>query len=93
MAIPLESRYVSNSMVTLKEAARRNLGLAALPGYICIPELEAGDLQQVLPGWIAQDANISAVMPYRVGLPPAVRALADFLANELPKATRYIPNG
>ena len=93
VAIPIESRYISNNMLTLKEAACRNLGLAALPGYICLPELESGDLQQVLPGWIAQDANISTVMPYRVGIPPAVRALADFLANELPKATRYTPNG
>jgi DNA-binding transcriptional LysR family regulator len=87
--IPIEPRFQSNSMMSLKEAACANVGVAALPGYICRSELQAGVLRQVLPGWIAADARISALMPYRTGLLPAVRSLVDFLAAELPKVTAF----
>ena len=76
-------------MVTLKEAACANLGIAALPGYICRAELQHGTLQQILPGWTAADARISALIPYRVGLLPAVRSLVDFLALEIPRVTAF----
>jgi DNA-binding transcriptional LysR family regulator len=87
--VPIEPRFQSNNMVTLKEAARANLGIAALPGYICREELRDGTLQQILPGWIAADARISALIPYRTGLLPAVRSLVDFLAAEIPKVTAF----
>ena len=78
-------------MVTLKEAACANLGVAALPGYICRAELQAGALLQILPEWIAADARISALMPYRTGLLPAVRSLVDYLAVEIPRVTAFDP--
>ncbi len=89
VTIPIEPRFQSNSMMSLKEAACANIGVAALPGYICRAELQAGVLRQVLPGWIAADARISALIPYRTGLLPAVRSLVDFLAVELPKVTAF----
>jgi len=76
-------------MIALKEAACADLGIAALPGYICLDELKAGKLKQILPGWTAADARMSALIPYRTGLLPAVRALVDFLAAEIPKVTAY----
>jgi DNA-binding transcriptional LysR family regulator len=93
VVVPIEPRFVSNNMVTLKEAACSGIGLVALPGYICKEELRTGALEQVLPGWIAQDAQISALVPYRVGILPAVRSLLDFLAVEVPKATAFEPAG
>jgi len=91
VTVAIEPRFQSNNMVTLKEAACANLGVAALPGYICRAELQAGALQQILPGWIAADARITALMPYRTGLLPAVRSLVDFLAVEIPKTTAFDP--
>ena len=90
-SVPIEPRFQSNNMVTLKEAACANLGVAALPGYICREELQSGALQQILPGWIAADARISALMPYRTGLLPAVRSLVDHLAVEIPRLTAFEP--
>lgn len=87
VVVPIAPRFQSNSLVNLKEAAIANLGIAALPAYICKAELKAGTLQQVLPGWIASEAWMSALIPYRTGLLPAVRALVDFLAAEIPKVT------
>ena len=90
--VPIAPRFQSNNMVTLKEAACANLGVVALPGYICRAELQAGSLVQLLPEWIAADARISALMPYRTGLLPAVRSLVDFLAAEIPKVTAFDPH-
>lgn len=85
--IPVLRRFQSNDMIAIREAACANLGIAALPGYICKAELKAGTLLPVLPGWVAADARITALMPYRTGMLPAVRALLDFLAAEIPRTT------
>jgi DNA-binding transcriptional LysR family regulator len=90
--VPTAPRFQSNNMVALKEAACANLGIIALPGYMCRDELAAGKLKQVLPGWIAADARVSALIPYKRGLLPAVRALVDFLACEMPRVTAFEPS-
>ncbi|CAM2143613.1 LysR family transcriptional regulator [Pararobbsia alpina] len=89
VTVPIAPRYQSNNLISLKEAACMNLGIAALPGYICRAELQAGTLRQLLPEWIAAQAHISALIPYRTGLLPAVRSLVDFLATEMPKVTAF----
>ncbi|WJR66374.1 LysR substrate-binding domain-containing protein [Neorhizobium sp. CSC1952] len=89
LEIAVDPRFLSNNMVALKEAACADLGIAALPGYICKDELADRRLVQLMPGWITADARMSAVMPHREGLPPAVRALVDFLAAEIPKITEF----
>jgi len=89
IVMPIDPRFQSNNMVALKEAACANLGIAALPGYICRSELRCGALQQLLPDWSAADARISALIPFRTGLLPAVRSLVDFLAVELPVITAF----
>ena len=87
--MPIDPRFQSNNMVALKEAACASLGIAALPGYICRSELRDGSLQQLLPDWSAADARISALIPFRTGLLPAVRSLVDFLAVEMPVVTAF----
>lgn len=89
LVMPIVPRFQSNNMVALKEAARSGLGIAALPGYICRAELREGSLRQLLPGWSAADARISALIPFRTGLLPAVRALVDCLAQQMPVVTAF----
>lgn len=86
VVIAIEPRFTSNDMVALKQAACAGLGVVALPAYVCWPEVEAGQLRQVLPGWVAANSSVTALIPYRRGLLPAVRALVDFLAAEFPQA-------
>ena len=74
-------------MISLKEAACANVGVAALPRYICQAELKAGALRPILREWMAADARITALIPHRTGLLPAVRRLVDYLAVVLPKVT------
>lgn len=87
-SVALTPRFRTNNMVSLKMATCANLGIAALPCYICRREIEDGTLVPVLPEWRVMDASFSVVIPYRLGVPPGVRALLDFLAAELPKALR-----
>lgn len=82
-------RFLSNNLLSLKEAACSNVGIAALPAYICRDELKNGSLRQILPGWIASEARISALIPYRKGRLPAVRSLVEYLAVELPRITAF----
>ena len=92
-AVRIVPRLQSNNMVALKESACADLGIVALPGYVCRAEIAAGKLKQILPGWIAADARVSALIPYKRGLLPAVRALVDFLADEMPRVTAFEPAG
>ena len=83
-SIPCKVRFASDDMSTLKNAAALSLGLVALPSYVCQPEVEAGSLVRVLPGWTAGTPQISLLIPSREGLLPAFEVLRDFLKRELP---------
>jgi DNA-binding transcriptional LysR family regulator len=86
VVMPLTPRLLSDDMVGLQDVAIKGLGIVALPGYICRAAIKSGALRQVLPDWIAGDSTITALIPYRQGLLPSVRAFLDHLAVELPKA-------
>jgi len=86
--VPLKPRLLIDDMLSLKQAAIGGLGVVALPGYVCRDEVQSGALRQVLPGWIAGDSTLTALMPYRQRLLPSVRAFVEHLAAEFPKAVR-----
>jgi DNA-binding transcriptional LysR family regulator len=88
VVVPLTPRLLIDDMLSLKQAAIGGLGVVALPGYVCRDDVQSGVLRQVLPGWIAGDSTLTALMPYRQGLLPSVRAFVEHLAAELPKAVR-----
>jgi DNA-binding transcriptional LysR family regulator len=72
-------------MIALKQAAIAGLGIVAPPGYVCREDVRSGVLRQLLPGWLAGDSTITALIPYRRGLLPAVRLFTEHLSAELPK--------
>ena len=88
IVVPLTPRLVIDDMLSLKQAAIGGLGIVALPGYVCREDVQSGVLRQLLPGWIADDSTLTALMPYRQGLLPSVRAFVEHLAAELPKVVR-----
>jgi DNA-binding transcriptional LysR family regulator len=88
VVVPLTPRLLMDDMMSLKQAAIGGLGIVALPGYVCRDDVQSGVLRQVLPGWIADDSTLTALMPYRQGLLPSVRAFVEHLAAEFPKAVR-----
>ena len=85
IVLPLAPRLVSNDMSTLKRAAIEGLGVVALPAYVCKKELRSGELTRILPGWLAENSTITALLPHRRGLLPAVRTFLDHLGRHLVK--------
>jgi DNA-binding transcriptional LysR family regulator len=85
IVMPLTPRLLGDDMVGLQQAAIKGLGVVALPGYVCRAAVRSGALQRVLPDWLAGDSTITALIPYRQGLLPSVRAFLDHLAAEFPK--------
>ena len=83
--VALAPRLGSGDMVALKQAAVQGLGIVALPAYVCLGELQAGQLLPVLPEWVANEATISAVLPFRQGMLPSIRAFLDFLVERVPE--------
>ena len=83
-SVPCQVRLASDDMSTLKHAATLDLGITALPSYVCRPEVDAGTLIRVLPNWTAGSPQISLLMPSKRGLLPAFQAFTDFLKSDLP---------
>lgn len=88
VVIPLTPRLLCDDMIALKQAAIAGLGVVALPGYVCRDDVRSDALRPVLPSWLAGDFTITALLPYRRGLLPSVRAFIDHLSAELPKAVQ-----
>lgn len=84
--LPLSPRLLSDDIFSLKQAALDGLGIVALPAYSCCDEVRSGDIVRVLPDWQAGDSTITALIPDRHGLLPAVRAFIDHLVAEFPNA-------
>ncbi|CAA9490435.1 MAG: Transcriptional regulator, LysR family [uncultured Sphingomonadaceae bacterium] len=75
-----EPRLRCEEFSVLRAAAVADLGVALLPDHICWPDLDAGRLVRLFPGWHAQEGVVHLIFTTRRGLPPAVRAFIDHLA-------------
>ncbi len=84
--VEVHPRLVCGDFAVLLEAARRGLGVALLPEFVCAPAIGRGELEVVLPQWAVPDGTMHFVYPSRRGMLPGVRALVDFLAERLPQA-------
>lgn len=81
--IPFSPQLCSDDMSTLKQAATKGLGIVSMPAYACRDELNDGSLVRVLPDWVAGKAQLSLLTPFRRGQSPSIRALVDYLLNNL----------
>lgn len=82
--VALRPRLMCRNFGMLLAAAREGLGVALLPVHVCQPSFATGELVHVLPEWRTPYGTIQAVFSNRKGLVPAVRALIEFLAEEIP---------
>ncbi len=85
--VEVKPRLISGDFVILLESARRGMGVALLPEFVCAAAIKAGELEVVLPEWSAPEGTMHFVYPSRRGMLPGVRALVDFLAERLPATT------
>lgn len=76
-------RFTADESSLLLNATASGLGIACLPEKLCKPALESGHLVRVLPEWIAGEVFTTLLLPSRRGQLPSVRAVCDFIAEEL----------
>lgn len=86
--VRVQPRLGCTQMDQLLDAAVAGLGVALLPDRVCRSALASGNLVRVLPAWHAQVGFVHLVFTTRRGLPPAVRALIDHLAQGFAPAVR-----
>lgn len=78
-------RLLCSNFDMLHAAALAGVGIALLPEHIARPSCASGALVQILPDWQSPFGEIQAVFPTRKGLFPAIRALINYLAIEVPR--------
>ena len=79
-----QGRVVSNSGSTLIRAAVARLVMVQLPGYYGPPEIEAGQLEPVLPDWTGHEPfEFYVVYPDHRQRSRRVRRLIDFVVAEI----------
>lgn len=86
-SVEMQARLITGDFTMLLEAARRGMGVALLPEFVCAPAIDKGELEVVLPEWSVPEGTMHFVYPSRRGMLPGVRALVDFLAERLPATT------
>jgi DNA-binding transcriptional LysR family regulator len=70
----------------LERATIEGVGLGLLPDIIVERGFRSGLLVPVLPDWSSAESTVHAVFTSRHGMLPAVRALIDHLAENLPRS-------
>ncbi|WP_435105148.1 LysR substrate-binding domain-containing protein [Arhodomonas sp. AD133] len=78
-----QPRLVTDSAETLHRAALQGMGVVKLGLLVGGRDLSNGKLIDVLPGWEPRGGVLHAVFPSRRGLLPSVRALLDFLDENI----------
>lgn len=78
-AVNTRPRLRTNSGDTCRAAALADQGVIFQPAFLVGPDLHAGRLTELLPGWRGPSVDIHAVYPSRRHLAGKVRAMVDFL--------------
>ncbi|QDQ25510.1 LysR family transcriptional regulator [Chitinimonas arctica] len=79
----LDAVALFNNGEAWTDAAMAGLGIAQLPTFHASAGVAAGKLVPILQGWDATDIPIHLVYPSRRYLPARVKALIDFVLNEV----------
>lgn len=77
-----ESCLVCDDIRLIKEAILSGRGIGCLPLELVRQEMIDGTLTTLLNDWQLEPRKIVALYPSRQGLPPAVRALIDFIVED-----------
>ena len=69
-------------MTAILDAARAGVGYGLILENACASDLQSGRLVRVLPEWQTVESQFYLVFTTTKGMPPAVRALIDFLVEK-----------
>jgi DNA-binding transcriptional LysR family regulator len=80
-SVTTRARLRANSGDTCRAAALADQGVILQPGFLVGPDIRAGRLVELLPGYSGPALTIHAMYPSRQHVPGKVRAMVDFLAD------------
>ncbi|CRR27362.1 D-malate degradation protein R [Pseudomonas aeruginosa] len=83
ISVPVGGSLSANESTVLLEAAAAGAGISQQPLYSAAPLIRSGRLVALLPEWSPQVLGIHAVYASRRQMPPALRALLDFLVERM----------
>lgn len=78
--VPVDPPLRLGSQLAIRDATIAGAGVAALPTIIALPELEAGRLVRVLPGWTTRRKELFFVYPSAQSVTARLRLFIDHLA-------------
>ena len=81
-------RLASSDPLVLMPAVIDGIGVALMPGSLCLREIDAGRLLRLLPQFHGGTMFLHAVFPSRQGLSKAARCFLDHLGQQLPPQLR-----
>jgi DNA-binding transcriptional LysR family regulator len=81
--VPVAPNLLVNDTTVIKTTLASGYGIGWLPTYMCKPEVEAGQLVQILHGWSRGKREIHAVFACHRLISPKVRVFIDFFAEHL----------
>jgi LysR family transcriptional regulator for bpeEF and oprC len=84
ISLEIEGALNVNDMGALADAAVTGTGLAYLPDFMVVDQIEAGTLKVVLPDWLYQGESLYAVYPRRRYSSPRFRVFFEFLRELFP---------
>lgn len=82
-AVAVSGNLSANESMVLLEAVLADIGISLQPRYSVSAHLRSGALVQLLPDYQPQELGIHALYGTRRQMPPALRALLDFLIERL----------
>lgn len=82
-AVAVSGNLSANESMVLLEAVLADIGISLQPRYSVGAHLRSGALVQLLPDYEPQQLGIHALYGTRRQMPPALRALLDFLVERL----------
>lgn len=88
LEVAVEGTLVTNDLDFMIQAALQGTGLMQLPADQVAPHLETGRLVPVLEDWAPRVGGFYFYHSSRRQVPPALRALVDFLRANRPRAAR-----
>ncbi|MFI5408030.1 LysR family transcriptional regulator [Kaistia sp. UC242_56] len=77
--VEVKPRLSVNEALTIHRLVANGAGLGLLSGYICAPQILAGQLVDILPDWSPPAVEVNLVFPSRRELSPVVRAFVDYM--------------
>ncbi len=84
--LPVPGRVLSNDMAMIKNLSLAGGGIAMLPTFYCLPEIDTGKLVRILPDWRANANPMSFVYPAQKFVLPKLSAFIHLATDRIRRA-------